>query len=101
MEGWTIAVSVLGAVGTVCAIIFGYLAFTRGKSKDSTETGEKTGTILTELGYIKANTDEIKAEQKDQRKINMEIYSRLSTVEASAKQAHKRIDEFIGHAKDD
>ena len=42
--------------------------------------------------HIKANTDEIKAEQKEQRKTNTEFVTRLTAVEASAKQAHKRID---------
>lgn len=43
---------------------------------------------------IKANTDEIKAEQKEQRKTNVEVVTRLTAVEASAKQAHKRLDAF-------
>ena len=45
-------------------------------------------------GYIKANTDEIKAEQKEQRKTNTEFVTRLTDVEASAKQAHKRLDHI-------
>lgn len=51
-------------------------------------------TVLTEIGYIKANTDEIKAEQKEQRKTNTEFVTRLTDVEASAKQAHKRLDHI-------
>ena len=43
---------------------------------------------------IKANTDEIKAEQKEQRKTNTEFVTRLTDVEASAKQAHKRLDHI-------
>lgn len=101
MEVWTIFASVLGAIGVISAIIFGYISFATNKRKNDNEHGEKSGTILTELGYIKANTDEIKTEQKEQRKINMDIYSRMVAVEASAKQAHKRLDEFIGHAKDE
>lgn len=50
--------------------------------------------MATEIGYIKANTDEIKAEQKEQRKTNVEVVTRLTAVEASAKQAHKRLDAF-------
>jgi hypothetical protein len=43
--------------------------------------------MLTELGYIKSGVDDIKAEQREQRKINTEFYSRLAAVEGSAKQA--------------
>ncbi len=36
-------------------------------------------TVLTEIGYIKANTDEIKAEQKEQsEKTNTELVTRLT-----------------------
>ena len=65
--------TVLSVFSTVCAIVFGYIAFVRN---------------------IKANTDEIKAEQKEQRKTNTEFVTRLTDVEASAKQAHKRLDHI-------
>jgi hypothetical protein len=52
--------------------------------------------VLTELGYIKSGVDDIKAEQREQRKINTEFYSRLAAVEGSAKQAHHRIDRLEG-----
>lgn len=76
--------TVLSAVSTVCAIAFGYAAFARNKKSDAT--------VLTEIGYIKGGIDDIKAEQREQRKTNTEFVERLVAVEASAKQAHKRID---------
>lgn len=87
-------VEVLGIISTVCAIVFGYLAFARNKTKDTQEEAKNDATLLTEIGYIKANTDEIKAEQKEQRKTNIDFITRLTAVEESAKQAHKRIDEL-------
>ncbi len=87
-------VEVLGIVSTVCAIVFGYLAFFRNKTKDTQEEAKNDATLLTEIGYIKANTDEIKAEQKEQRKTNLDFLTRLTAVEESVKQAHKRIDEM-------
>lgn len=87
-------IEVLGIVSTVCAIVFGYLAFARNKTKDTQEEAKNDATLLTEIGYIKANTDEIKAEQKEQRKTNLDFLTRLTAVEESVKQAHKRIDEL-------
>lgn len=84
--------SVLSVISTVCAIVFGYIAFARNRQKDTEANAKTDATVLTEIGYIKANTDEIKAEQKEQRKTNTEFISRLTAVEASAKQAHKRLD---------
>lgn len=86
----------LSVISTLCAIVFGYLAFVRNRDKDKETDVKHDATVLTEIGYIKANTDEIKAEQKEQRKTNTEFVTRLTAVEASAKQAHKRIDYIEG-----
>ena len=85
---------VLSVVSTLCAIVFGYIAFVRNRDKDRESSVKHDATVLTEIGYIKANTDEIKAEQREQRKTNMEVVTRLTNVEASAKQAHKRLDHI-------
>lgn len=88
------ALAGLSVVSTICAIVFGYVAFARNGKKDVADEAKSDATVLTEIGYIKANTDEIKAEQKEQRKTNVEVVTRLTAVEASAKQAHKRLDAF-------
>lgn len=90
--------TVLSAVSTVCAIVFGYIAFVRNRDKDQTDEAKSDATVLTEIGYIKGGIDDIKAEQREQRKNNMEFIERLVAVEASAKQAHKRIDTLENHA---
>ena len=97
--------TVLSVFSTVCAIVFGYIAFVRNRDKDKESNVKHDATVLTEIGYIKANTDEIKADQtkgrkkrsrkqKEQRKTNTEFVTRLTDVEASAKQAHKRLDHI-------
>lgn len=91
MTQWMTALTV---VSTLCAIFFGYKAYARSKETDTKEDAKNDATLLTEIGYIKANTDEIKSEQKEQRKTNIELISRLTSVEESVKQAHKRIDRI-------
>lgn len=83
----SILISIIGAAVAVGTFFIGRL--TAAKT-----SGKQDGTMLTEIGYIKANTDEIKAEQKEQRKTNSEYAQRLTAVEESAKSAHKRIDEL-------
>ena len=87
---------IIGIICTVLGAAVGYATFSRNKEKDDKSDGQQLGTVLTELGYIKSNTDEIKAEQREQRRINTEVYSRLTAVEASAKSAHHRIDRLEG-----
>ena len=87
-------IEVLGVASTVCAIFFGYMAFIRNRKKDDAEEGKSSGTMLSDIGYIKAGVDEIKSEQKEQRNANIKFAERLTAVEESTKQAHKRIDEI-------
>ena len=82
-------ISILCAVG---GFVICYLSYYRGIKKSCEEEGKQAGQVMGELGYIKANTDDIKAEQREQRKINIEMYSRLTAVESLSREAHKRID---------
>lgn len=91
MSEWAIGIGC-----TVLGLVVAYAGFRLNARREDKSDGRELGTLLTEVGYIKSNTDEIKAEQKEQRKTNTEFYSRLSAVEASAKQAHKRIDRLEG-----
>lgn len=99
MNALSIFLSILGGFGTVFGIVSFAVTNRRNNKRDDRSDGQTTGAICTELGYIKANTDEIKAEQKEQRKVNTEVVSRLTAVEASAKQAHHRIDTLVNRTQ--
>lgn len=94
------------SIGLVCTLIgsaLTYATFVRNKSKDDRTEGRQDGVMLTELGYIKSGVDDIKSEQREQRKLNTEFATELAAVKASAKQAHLRIDrmegrEYPGHS---
>lgn len=92
MNATEMFLTALSVISTVCAIAFGYAAFRRNRKHDDNEEGKHAGSLLSDIGYIKSGVDDIKSEQKEQRKTNMEVVSRLTAVEESAKQAHKRID---------
>lgn len=87
------------SIALLCTIIggvIGVLTFSRNKTKDDKSEGRQNGQMLTELGYIKSGIDDIKTEQREQRKINTEHATKLAAVEASAKQAHLRLDRIEG-----
>lgn len=84
----------MAIVGGIAGVVFGIVTLFRNKKQDDTQQGRESGTVLSDLGYIKAGVDEIKSEQKEQRKTNIEFITRLTAVEESTKQAHKRIDEL-------
>ena len=84
----------VGLICTVLGVVLSYTVYSRNKEKDNKLEGRQDGVMLTEIGYIKSGIDDIKSEQREQRKINTEVYSKLSAVEASATQAHLRIDRI-------
>lgn len=92
MTGLDIALTIISVVASLCAVVFGFAAFRRNQRKDDTDEGSSRGTILSELGFIKGGVEDIKAEQREQRKTNTEVIERLVGVEQSTKSAHKRID---------
>lgn len=89
-------ITIIGILSPICAIVFGYATFARNGRKDTEEEARSDATILTEVGYIKANTDDIKRKQDKQDEQYLKMAERMTAVEASAKQAHKRIDRLEG-----
>lgn len=80
----------------IAGIIFGMIGFLRGRRADNLTDGRHTGTVLTELGYIKSGIDDIKHRQDRQEERHAMIIERLSVVEESLHQAHHRIDALEG-----
>ena len=93
------AEAIIGIIVGVGGFVFGLVTFFRNKKSDDASEGRKDGTILTELGYIKSGVDDIKRKQEKQDEQNLIFAERLSSVEASAKQAHKRLDAMEGKAE--
>jgi hypothetical protein len=95
LDGVLIALTV---ISTLCAVFFGFTAYRRNDKKDLVEDGTKNAVIMSELGYIKASLDDIKRKQETQDEKqdtrHLDVVTRLTAVEASTKQAHKRIDDF-------
>lgn len=86
--------TVIGIIGSLAAIVFGYAAFSRNRKHDYQADGRQIGNVLTELGYIKSGVDDVKAAQKEAAQRHIEVITRLTAVESSAKQAHFRIDRL-------
>ncbi len=83
---------IIGIVGTVSGIIFAVIAYKRNNKTDNESKGKENGMMMTEIGYIKSGVDDIKRKQERQEEHHIEVISRLTTVEESAKSAHHRID---------
>lgn len=92
MDGATI--TLIGAGAAVCSILFGYLGYQQGLKKDSYKEGNDNGTLRADTQYIKRRIDDVLLEQKDTNKSINILNERVTRVEESSKQAHKRIDRI-------
>lgn len=82
----------IGIVGTCCSIVFGYALFRRNNKADDSSDGRQTGTMLSDIGYIKSGVDDIKRKQEKQDNFNLTIMQEITSAKESAASAHKRID---------
>ena len=85
------AVVLVGFIGTVSGVVFGFVGYRQGVKKENVETG----TLLSDIGYIKSGVDDLKRKQETSDDRHFALAERVTKVEESSKQAHKRIDESI------
>lgn len=74
--------------------IFSFIA---GRVSAGKKEGERDGTMMAEMGYVKANTDDIKQQMREHDQKYLEMVTRQTATEESVKQAHHRIDEIREH----
>ena len=90
------------AISVACALLgaaLGVFGHKRNISKDIAEDARSDGVIFTEIGYIKSGVDDIKRKQDRQDDLYAKLSERVVAIEASAKQAHKRLDRLEGSVK--
>lgn len=91
-----IFIDILQIVSMPVSALIAVLGFMRNSKKDAKDDGAQVATMMSDIGYIKSGVDDVKAEQRTQRVWNEDMVVRMAKVEASAAQAHKRLDEMHG-----
>ena len=81
-------------------LILSALTFYIGRLSSSKAQGEKSGSLASDIGYIKAGIDDLKTEIRSIMAELSDIKTRLAKVEESTAQAHKRINELRDWRKD-
>lgn len=95
-----IFLNILQAISTPLSIGIAVIGFMRTTKKDAKDDGAQVATMMSDIGYIKSGVDDVKAEQRTQRVWNEDMVVRMAKVEASAAQAHKRLDELHGTVRE-
>lgn len=79
----------------VAALLFTALSFRRNKFQDNSHDATERATMTADIRYIRSSVDDIKLENKAIQRDIIDMRERVVAVEASAKQAHNRIDEIV------
>ena len=77
------------------ALMFTALTFKKNADKDTGATAAERATMNANISYIRTSIDEIKLDNKSIQKDVSDISKKLVEVEASAKSAHKRLDDLM------
>lgn len=82
--------TLVGVASAICGIVFGYIGYRQGAKRENVQTG----TLLSDIGYIKSGVDDLKRKQETSDDRHFALAERVTKVEESTKQAHKRIDRM-------
>lgn len=87
-------IAVIGTVGTVCGVVFGFIGYSRGSRREVREDSREDGALKADTEYIKRRIDDVLLEQRNAN-ITLSVHAeRITRCEESSKQAHLRIDEL-------
>ncbi|MGN0819899.1 MAG: hypothetical protein ACI4M6_05875 [Christensenellaceae bacterium] len=90
-----IASVVISAIAVTCTII----GVTRDRKKDDYNAGKDDGGIRGDIKYMRNSFDDLRLDVKEVARKQDTQGERLTRVEESCKQAHKRIDEVARHVE--
>lgn len=90
--------TIVGILSGIMGIILGYAGFNHTQKKDNEEVTKNRVQLNTKIDLLLSNNSEIKGSVKELDKkfdnFKDEVTERLTRVEESCKQAHKRIDRL-------
>ncbi|MFA0815090.1 MAG: hypothetical protein ACC608_04810 [Anaerofustis sp.] len=89
---WESIVTIISIIGGICGVYFGFRNSKRQSDTETKEEGKQSATLFSDIGYIKSGIDDLKRKQEKSEDRYIALTSRVTAVEESAKQAHKRID---------
>ena len=83
----------IGIGSTMLGFIISFLTLSRDKEKDIRSDAERQGTINEKLDNINRGVQSLHTDIKAEQKARTSLSERVTRVEESTKQAHKRMTE--------
>lgn len=87
--------TIISLVLAFCALLFTALSFRRTQNQDTTASATERATMTANIQYIRQSIDEIKLDNRTIKTDLDELKTKVVEIEASAKSAHKRLDDMM------
>lgn len=87
--------TIISLVIAACALLFTAMSFRRNSNQDTSATAAERATMTADIRYIRSSIDEIKIDNRTIKHDVGELKTKVVEVEASANNAHKRIDDLM------
>lgn len=91
---WTVLTAIISVTAAISGIVLGWVGKTKAFKAEVVQEATADASLHTDVSYIKRGIDDIKVDVRIQGQRMDGFAERLTRVEESAKQAHKRIDEM-------
>lgn len=85
----------VGVIVAVLSLVIAYQGYQLNKNKAVKSDTQENAELKAELGYIRRGVDNIQIDLKANEKQIIVLGERITRVEESSKQAHKRIDGIL------
>jgi peptidoglycan hydrolase CwlO-like protein len=86
--------TIVAIVVPLLALGFTAMTYRRAENHDTSAAATERATLTADVRYIRSSIDEIKLENKAIQKDVSDLTKRVVEIEASAKSAHRRIDDL-------
>lgn len=87
---------VIGAITPILSIALAAITVLRNKRTDDAAAATQLAQVMTQIGVLQGQISELNAKLDRKDEQHIATVERLTKVEASAKQAHKRLDAIMG-----
>ncbi|MED4749967.1 hypothetical protein [Brevibacillus choshinensis] len=87
-------IAIISVASALTGIALGWMGRARSTRQDIAQQASSDTNLKVDVEYIKRGVDDIRAEQRSQGKEIEKLAERVTRVEESAKQAHKRLDRI-------
>lgn len=84
----------IGVVIAVAGLLLSFLSYQVAKTKEVKTDTQENAELKAELGYIRKGVDDIRIDLKANENKWAHLSERVTRVEESSKQAHKRLDSL-------